>query len=155
METVGTDPLGLCCVVLCCVVLCCVVLCCVVLCCVVLCCVVLCCVVLHSQRLHLPTCSQGRRFPLEAHFVHYNPAYGPSVSRAVASGQKDALLVIAVMFELGQPQGQDAALTAIANGVHGAMKVRASAGSCSVAMETGLAHQRRIEHSNPPWEGGY
>lgn len=47
----------------------------------------------------------NRQYPLEAHFVHYNTAYGNSLTSAITSGssqnKKDILLVVGVMFEVG------------------------------------------------------
>ena len=57
----------------------------------------------------------GQAYPLEIHFVHYNPAYGDSVAEAAGSGETDALMVVGVLFELGS--SEPASLTTIANGV--------------------------------------
>jgi carbonic anhydrase len=42
----------------------------------------------------------NRPYTMEGHFVHYNAKYA-DVAAAVASGNKDALLVVGVMFQVG------------------------------------------------------
>eukprot|EP00667_Euglena_gracilis_P005890 EG_transcript_5933 len=60
---------------------------------------------------------EGQRYPLEAHFVHYNAAAGSSPDNALASNRTDALLVVGVAFALGS-QDNDV-LRAISNDVAG------------------------------------
>lgn len=48
---------------------------------------------------------QGARYPLEAHYVHYNTRLGNSVTAAASSGAKDALLVVGVFLDIGSDVG--------------------------------------------------
>lgn len=43
---------------------------------------------------------EGKKYPLEAHFVHFNGNY-PTVTQALAGAGPSALLVVGVMFQLG------------------------------------------------------
>lgn len=62
---------------------------------------------------------QGRAYPLEGHFVHYNTFCGTSVTNAVANCKAgEALLVVGVMFEIGSTES--ATMTAIAAAAAGA-----------------------------------
>lgn len=54
----------------------------------------------------------GKPYPLEAHFVHFNTKYA-DVGAAVGSGEKDALLVIGVLFSLSKTES--AFMSAIGN----------------------------------------
>jgi len=47
---------------------------------------------------------EGRRFPAELHLVHFNPTRGADLSAALATGAKDAVLVVGVFLELGEYQ---------------------------------------------------
>ena len=64
---------------------------------------------------------QGKAYPMEGHFVHYNSAYGRSAGEAAATGKGDALLVVGVFFEIGEDEAT--ALTTMAENIRRASPV--------------------------------
>ncbi len=63
---------------------------------------------------------QGKKFPLEAHFVHFNANY-TDLSAAVAGAGTRALLVVGHFFELGD--SEPAMMTSLANEAGAARQV--------------------------------
>lgn len=57
---------------------------------------------------------QGRAYPMEIHFVHYNSAIASSVSSAVGTGLPEALLVVGIFIEVG---AEGDTLTKMANAI--------------------------------------
>jgi carbonic anhydrase len=59
----------------------------------------------------------GKQYPLEAHFVHFNAKYG-SVGGSV--GRKDGLLVLGVQYEVGESDNANAGIEHVASVISGA-----------------------------------
>ena len=63
----------------------------------------------------------GKPYPLEAHFVHFNTKHGKSVGEVVGTAKPDSLLVVGVFFDLNSLYpSEPRALTQIANAVQNA-----------------------------------
>ena len=61
---------------------------------------------------------EGKRYPLEIHFVHVNSKYA-DMDAALKSDQEDGILVVGQMFQLGDYRAEPPALTEIGNKVVG------------------------------------